>query len=737
MLAGTAVGEDDDWLRCGPTFRIPERPPLEAAGSDAEPGTLHLSADAVEGGEEGVSRFSGNVTVGQDSRRLRSDEIVYDESEEVIDAGGNVMFWDEGVFVASEGARANVGDDIVTFTHATSFMLESEHGHGDAAEIRAFGNKRLTATDATYTTCDPGKPDWRITAREVDLDRDGDVGIARDTWLEFKGRRVFHLPWISFPLSDRRKSGFLTPTFGTSGSGGVEFAVPYYFNLAPNRDATVTARAMSARGMQAQGEFRFLSRRFGSGRLTAEHLPHDPKFGGDRTSLSFAHNHRWTDRWSTDTRFEWLSDGEYLEDFGASLSRSSRTHLPRTFDANYRGDGWDALVRFQDFMILDRTVQRKNRPYARLPRITAGTNRPERNRAPNFGLKGEITYFDDDSRTTGTRLDLQPSLTWPYRSAEAFVTPKAALHATGYRLNRQAADAGLDDAPSRVVPSFSIDSGLFLERPLTIAGAPFVQTIEPRLFYLLVPHERQDDLPLFDTAVRTFSFAQLFRENRYAGRDRIGDANQVTVALTSRLLDDRRVERASASIGQIRYLRDLRVSLDDEKPETGRTSDLVAELEVRPTRAWRLRTGLQYDADANRTERNVLKARYQPDPRSVVNVGYRLVRKLDAADAIEQADLSFAWPIGANWRTVGRWLYALNAHTNRTLEAFFGVEYQSCCWGFRFVARRFRTGDARDDVGDDYSNGVYLQLELKGLTATGNTAEAFLTHSIPGYENEF
>ena len=215
--------------------------------------------------------------------------------------------------------------------------------------------------------------DWRITASRVEFDRTKDAGTARNAWLEFKGQRVFYLPWISFPLSSQRKSGFLAPTYGTDRSGGVEVTAPYYFNLAPNYDATLTARAMRERGVQAQGEFRFVSRAYGSGQVAAHYLPFDAKFDDDRTAFDLAHQHRWSDRWSTDTRFEWVSDAEYLEDLGASLSQSSRTHLPRRFDARYRGDGWGALVRFQEFLTVDRTILAQNRPYARLPQILVQT----------------------------------------------------------------------------------------------------------------------------------------------------------------------------------------------------------------------------------------------------------------------------------------------------------------------------------------------------------------------------
>ena len=734
VFAGAAVGADDDWRQCGSGFRIPERPPLEAAESDADPGTIHVSADEADLVEEGVSRFTGNVTVEQDSRQVRSDVIVYDQFEEAIEAEGNVRLWDEGVFLTAPSARADIAQDVVTFGPSAQYMLEAEHGHGDAAEIRSQGGDRITATDVSYTTCNPGEADWRITANEVVFDRVESTGTARDAWLEFMGQRVFHLPWISFPLGSQRKSGFLTPTYGTSGSSGVEVSVPYYFNLAPNYDATLTAHTMSDRGVQAQGEFRFLSRTYGFGQIAAEHLPSDSEFDDDRTAFDLVHRHQWSDRWSTDGQFEWVSDAEYLEDFGSSLAQSSRTYLPRRFDATYRGDGWRTLVRFQDYMAPDRSI---SRPYTRLPQVLVTTNVPQNNNAPNLGTTAELTYFDHKSRTTGARLDLQPALTYPIRSAAAFVLPKATLHITGYNLNRNAAEAARDDAPSRLLPGFSLDSGLFLERPVSLLGKSLTHTIEPRIYYLLVPYDRQDDLPRFDTGRTTFSFAQLFRENRFSGGDRIGDANQVTLALASRLLDDSGGELARAGIGQIRYLRDRKVTLaEGDEPETTRTSDLVTEIEARTGRNWRLRAGLQYDTSTDRTEKHVLNARYQPNRRSVINAGYRRVRDIDPDKTIEQADLSFAWPLGPDWRTVGRWSFALNEDSDQTLEAFGGLEYESCCWGFRTVLRRFRTGPGTGGT-ENYSTGLFLQLELKGLTNVGNRTEALLTRGIPGYENEF
>ena len=742
VFASAALGADDGAAQCGPGLEVPERPAAESTEPDADPATIRVSADAADVGEDGASTLSGNVRVEQGERLLASDELVYDQSDQVLEATGNVRFWGDGVYVAGDRARAEIENEAIVVEPVTAFMLEAEQGHGRAADFRTVGTERMTANDVTYTTCDPGDsgdPDWRLTASRVEFDRAEDTGVARDTWLELSGRRVFYLPWISFPLSSQRKSGFLTPTWGAGRSSGVELTTPYYFNLAPNRDATLAARAMSDRGMQAQGELRFLSRTWGFGRLAAEVLPYDAEFDDDRTAFDLVHRHAWADRWSTDARMEWVSDPEYLQDLGTDLSQTSRTHLPRRFDASYRGDDWDALIRIEDFQTLDRTILAHDRPYARLPQVLMWTNAPERSRALNFHATVELAYFDQRSLTTGTRVDVRPSLSYPIRDAGAFLTPRAALHFTRYDLNRSEAEAALDDEPERLVPSFSLDGGVFFERPLALdSRSSLTHTIEPRLHYLLVPFSRQDDLPNFDTTRPSFSFDHLFRENRFSGGDRMGDTSQLTLAVTSRLLDERGGELARASLGQIRYFRDRRVVLDEgDAPETTDFSDFVAELEARLARKWRLRASLQYDNDSSRTDKNAVHVRYQQDRRSVVNAAYRLVRDMGPEEAVEQADLSFAWPIGSHWRAIGRWSFALDEDAERTLEAFGGLAYESCCLAFRAVARRFLSNADASGSEDRYSNGLFLQLELKGLTGSASRPDALFTRGIPGYENEF
>jgi LPS-assembly protein len=341
----------------------------------------------------------------------------------------------------------------------------------------------------------------------------------------------------------------------------------------------------------------------------------------------------------------------------------------------------------------------------------------------NVNAIGEFVHFDRRDSVTGIRWDLRPYVTLPYRTASTFVVPKATLRYTGYSLDGRA--PGLSDDPSRLLPTFSLDSGLFLERHTLFASRQLVQTLEPRLYYLFTPFDRQDDLPVFDTGEYTFSFAQLFREDRFSGADRVGDAHQVTLALTTRFLDERSgAELLRASIGQIRYLRDRKVTLPGVARDTTRGSDLVAEVVANLDRRWRVSAGAQWDPRETRTDRNTVAVRYQPDDRRVLNLAYRFVR-----DAVEQTDLSFAWPVAQHWRAVGRWNYSLEGST--TLETFAGVEYEDCCWGFRVGGRRYL-----NSFGGEHNTAVFAQLVLKGLTALGDARE-FLSRSIPGYRNEF
>jgi LPS-assembly protein len=554
------------------------------------------------------------------------------------------------------------------------------------------------------------------------------VGTAHHAWITFKRVPIFYSPYLTFPLSDQRRSGFLAPSYRVSSASGLELTVPYYLNLAPNYDATVGLRGMTERGVQLQGEFRYLTTR-GQGQLGLELMPDDRKFGSGRSAVSFQHTGYFAERWSANVNFNRLSDRQYFEDLGTNLAIASQTFAERRADVYRWGNGWYALGRLQSFQTLDRRLPGGSRPYERLPQLMAVYRPAERNRQVNFSGTAELVHFDRRDSVTGVRMDLRPTVSYPIRGTAGFIEPRATLRQTLYSLDGTA--PGAKRTPTRTIPTFSVDSGLFFERNLEIRGQSLVQTLEPRAFYLFTPPTNQDDLPVFDTGRFTFAFAQLFREDRFSGADRVGDAHQVALALTSRVLDPAGGELVRGSVGQILFLRDRRITLPGQARETDSVSNLVGEVSANLGRRWRVLGGLQWDPHATRTERSTVALRYQPDPLRVVNAAYRFLRQAPGVvGSVEQMDLSFAWPVARHWRAVGRWNHSLP--DNRMLEAFGGLEYESCCWAFRAVGRRYLSS-----TEGEHTNAIFFQLELKGLTGIGRGTVSFLERSIPGYENPF
>ena len=720
-VCSASRAEAVEWGLCGVGLQLPERPVVEATGDDQE--TTHVSSDKADLVEEGTSVLEGNVQVVQGARQIQADTVHVTRSEQILDANGNIRFWDEGLYISGETAHVDLSSDLATVDDASYVVMEG-HAHGRAQRVTLTNRELLNIEDATYTTCNPGDEVWSLDASHIELDRVSEWGSANNVFVRFKGMPIFYSPYLTFPLTDKRKSGFLTPSYRASGLNGLELEMPYYWNIAPNQDATFTARGMTKRGLLLQGEYRYLSD-YGEGEFGLEYLPNDAIRSGDRAAFAFEHDGSFASGWTTDIDVDWVSDRNYFEDLGTNLEIASRSFLQRRGDLRYTQKRWSLLARVEDYQTIDRTIIAAERPYKRLPQLVFQASTPRRNRRLNADIAAEFVYFDRSSSVTGARFDVEPSLSYPMRTASSFLIPKVSLEYTSYALDGTA--AGAEDRPDRLLPTFSADGGIFLQRDISLGEGQYVHTLEPRVFYLFVPKDGQDDIPVFDTGEFTFSFAQLFRTDRFSGTDRVGDANQVTFALTSRLLSDKSGEEIlRASVGQTFFFRDREINLTSTDPtRTDSTSDIVAEISARLFDDWRATAGYQWNTDQSRTERNTFRVRYQPDYQHVFNAEYRFVR-----DAVEQTDVSFRWPIRNNWGVVGRWNYAVPQ--GRTLEAFGGVEYDSCCWAARAVVRRYLR-----NIDGDFDNAVYLQLELKGLAGLGKSAAAFLRKSIPGYRNTF
>jgi LPS-assembly protein len=708
--------EDERWKLCPP---VPAAVPAAATATDDE-SPVNFYADTAESVEQQVFTLRGNAVVLYGAQRLEADSITYNQNDGAVDAQGNLHYSRPGLLVNGDHARLFPDEKRGTLYEA-DYALPEQHGRGQSEEIHLLDAHHQQLDQATYTTCPPGNTDWLLSARQVDLDTEDGLGVAHHAWMDLKGIPVLYTPYISFPIDGRRRSGFLIPKIGASQETGLDVSVPYYWNIAPNYDATLMPRIMSERGVMMNTEFRYLSRN-NSGMLRAEYLPSDNKYDNrSRSLVSFEDKGHPLPRLTTHIDASDVSDKDYFQDLGTTLVQSSQSFLKREAEATYHGNRWMLDTRVLNFQTVDPTVAVADRPYMELPRVRFSAAPAQRLLGLQFSVDSEVTQFDKDKSVTGTRVDTLPQLSLPIEHAAWYIKPSAGVRHTIYQLNDQ--PAGDPKSPHRTTAVADIDTGMYFDRDFQWSDSTYMQTLEPRLYYLYVPYKKQNDIPVFDTGNYDFNFWQLFQENRFSGPDRMGDANQLAVALTTRVLDpESGAQRLRASLGQLVYFRNLKVTLPDEPVFTDNTSDLIGEFGVAFSREWNAATEIQWDPSASRTDRGDILLQYRADRRQLVNLSYRYRRA-----TLNQTDVSFLWPLGNAWHLVGRWNYSLD--DSKTLDTLAGFGYESCCWALQLVGRSYV-----NNVNGDSTNAVYAQVEFKGLTSTGSQVDNLLEHGILGYE---
>jgi LPS-assembly protein len=706
-------------------------PPPDLGVPDV-PGSLILEADYAELEEGGLRTFLGKVQATKEDLALEGERLVHDEAAGVLDLLGAARMWNESLAWRGEHARAYLEDDR-TLLERGQYLLRQTGGHGSAGRIEDIPARRLTVLEDTdYTTCARDNPDWRVRVSKLTIDQEAERAEARHLRIYARGVPVFYTPWLSFPLTEKRQSGFLTPTVGSSRKNDLDLSVPFYWNIAPEQDATVGPRHLGLRGTMLTGEYRYLLPT-GRGLINASVLPSDQLRDGDTRSM-IALNHQQTfldQRLQSNLIYNSVSDPFYFEDFGNSLAATSQPFLEQRLDLAGSLGGWGGLFRVQNFQSVNPALAALG-PYTRLPQLMLnGSPIAGGNRRLNMNVAVDANHFTRAASVSGTRLDSTVNLSLPWATASGFITPRVGARATQYALR---GDPAFDDAPGRLVPVASLDSGLFLERDLDWFGGHQVQTLEPRLFYLFVGAENQDHLPVFDSSIHDFTFAQLFRDDRFVGGDRVGDANQMTFALTSRIFD--RLggeERLRLAAGQILYLDRQDVTLPGTLRDIDPTSEFVGELSVRPTSALRVGGNLTWDPHIPQTRRGTLELRYAPDDDHILNLGYRVRRgiaQVPTRPTLEQVEGSTRWPVYGAASFIGRIVYSIN--DNQTIESMGGLEFDSCCWAARGVVRHYVT----NTLGQ-FDTGYFFLLELKGLTGIGTATETFIERQIPGYDTTF
>jgi len=711
-----------------PSSMRPTKPaaPVAAVAPTPTPADepIEVQSDGATLDLDGDASLKGDVDLRQGERRLRAEDVDYDAKTRRFSINGQISYTDGTLQASGQAGSYQPVDGAII--EKGSFALPERPARGAADAIRIGLDGKVSLSDVWFSTCpeaQPGAlPDWRIKASDITLDTVSRNGTGRNASIEFLGVPILYLPYLSFPLGDQRKSGFLFPNLGYNTRSGVEMAVPYYLNLAPNYDLTLLPTLYGRRGLDLDSHFRYLTRQH-RGELRLNYLPSDSSRRIDRSWLQARHRSDFGDRWRFNIDAQSVSDAEYFEDFAAGAEGTSTAFLQRIAQLHYSDDRWQFRGEFQQFQTIDRQLDVADLPYAQLPRLNLAGSGSSKNFGIPFAwsIDGELVNFDRDIGVTGWRLDVAPKIGLDLSGPGYYLQPSAGWRYTQYELDHVATKASR--SPSRSLPFAALDAGFILERSATTPGDNRI-TLEPRLLYLWTPWRDQNDLPIFDTGIPDLDFVQLFRTERYVGADRVSDANQVSLGTTARIYDGKSGrQKLAATIGQTFYFDTPRVRLPNE-PLTGRNeSDLFAQVSVAAWRDWNVNMGLQWNSLDNRRERSQVRLQYRPDGERALNLAYRY-----QYDRLEQGEVSGAWPVSRRWNAFGRMVYDLQDRSS--LETFAGAEYKACCWRLRLVGRRFvstRTGE-RD-------TGIYLQLELNGLASVGSRADAFLEQAIRGYSS--
>lgn len=716
---------------CAPDT-IPFNPKSVEEGKTVAEAPIDLEADQIETADKNTVVLTGNAQAIQGSRSIHANKIKYSKTTDELEAEGTV------VIRTPNGNRIKTTDlkiQLETFigdTGPVEFKMAGEggllglnsvekkndeqpeaeeslggsgqvsiFGRGTADKARIEGHDLFRLENASYTTCKEGQDDIFVVANELELNNATGIGTARGVKIRFKKVPIFYWPYLTFSINNERKSGFLFPGFGSKPDSGFVADIPYYWNIAPQMDATITPRYLAKRGVQLEGEYRYLGKNF-RGIIEGEFLPSDDQRDDkDRSAFSYVHQQAFSPKWSGDIKLQHVSDDDYFDDFETKLNISSSTHLQQRGRARYAGDLWRFDARLTAYQTVDDSISSVSKPYERLPQLLLSAHPAISALGYQWGLDSELVYFDHDVNVKGTRLDLTPSIAYPMTKSYGGLTPKLSIRHTSYDLKNQA--AGLDDSPNRTLPIFSIDGGLVFERNSSWGGQYHTHTLEPRLFYVYIPHENQSDLPNFDTGtVSQNNFSNIFRENRFFGADRVGDTHQITLGVTSRLLSDGGDERMRASIGQLFYFKDRKVTTGADSLDTDSTSDFLAEIEAQFSQSWSTYGFLQWDIEDSETQEGRAVLRYAAESGRKANLAYRFSR-----DRSEQLEFDFGWPLANRWFVTFEDRYSLRDNENLATTAT--IAYNKCCWGIQIEAQRRRKSNTEN------INSIFFIFEFTGI----------------------
>lgn len=794
---------------------------------------VEITANQSQIQHQGPSQLSGNIKISQPGRLITASEASVNrdlatQQYSSVELAKNVTLREPGKLIVAENAHVELQSKVWKLCHALYHLVLggsdpfascsltgpspppcSPQGRSlDAWGFAEYVERKecgiIELKNASYTTCAPVSGTWLLSAQKIDLNSDTGRGYAYNTRLDVKGIPVFYSPYLTFPIDHRRQTGFLFPSMGHSSRSGYNFTLPFYWNIAPNYDAVFTPTYYTERGLQAAGLFRYLSPS-SSGHMEGAILPHDSAFAhfqqqakenfalnpalpsllnssDDRRFFSWQDITTFNPHWSGMVDYNAVSDDYYMEDFNP-ISLTVPNQLPREAAINYADDVWTFTGKIQAYQTLHPVdLATVTNPYQRLPELDLNADLPNQIFGLHYQLNNQVVYFqrarnpqEKTDPMSGPRLNIQPIISLPLVGMAGYFTPMLQLEGTFYNVKNQV--KGYDSDIQRFVPIFNIDSGLYFDRYITLFNTNYQQTLEPRIFYLYVPLRNQNSIPLYDTSLVPFSYDSLFLTNRFSGIDRIGDANQITLGFTTRLLnEDTGAEKFHASIGEIYYFRNRKVSIcggpgspaavssgmlcEDSAfllgatSPTQRVSPIAGQLAYNLTPNWSATSDAVWDPHTKQTVTADFFMQYKPEQNHILNFGYNFVRygeplvptitnaadinqqrQAKKPDNLSQVTFSFSWPILERWKTVGGINYDITR--NQPQSYIYGLQYDSCCWAARFVAGRSLVGLNQNNT-PIFNNAIYIQWQFKGLgnVGTGDPGN-LLINNIPGYQDTF
>jgi LPS-assembly protein len=748
---------------------IPIYIPMVTNGPKITDDSINITSNYASIEKDQIANFSGGVTLVDKSQMIQADQLNFDRLLMTFNAMGNIHYQNQNIDIYASELYASKKEQKSTMLDA-AYQLYGNPGHGSANELQINSKDGLSLAGSTYTTCIGENPAWQIKASEIKISADGNEGQAYHAQVRLFDTPVLYLPYFTFPVSDKRKSGLLYPKIGSTTNSGIEIETPYYWNIAPNMDATITPRYMSKRGTQLKTEFRYLSG-LQSGNVDIEYLHRDNELKSDNSArylARFQHVGTFSDNFRAYIDYTTISDENYLIDIGSNQYNSNDAYLYQIGELSYFGEQWQTTMKLQDFEVLgDHQASYKTLPHIEISAQEPFTLFSEQGLSGQLELYSELTSFESETsdQVNANRYHVEAGVSFPFSTPAWFLNSELKLMHTYYQQDNIQVGSELSETVSRTLPKIRFHGGVNFDRTLSLFNNSYTQTIEPQIQYLYIPDKDQSNIGLYDTSNLQDDFNGLFRDRSYSGLDRVASANQYTWGITTRILNESNLEVFRLSIGRIQYLSNKNSanfinslnsfdylnsinssdSLDEiltnsDNDSSVQQSSVAANLFYRLNHKWQMSSDIQYNTIDNFTNKSQAAVNYQIDKYNSVQLNHRYTRNVSGS-SLEQMSLLANFAINRDWAFVGRVTQDLKEQ--RSIESYTGIQYESCCWAVRIAYHRHINSNLNDGFSnesrDEFNSGLELQFIIKGLDGKQDTigTQDMFNSSIFGYKRPY